>query len=304
MTVAYLLFRVSDYLEDNTFHNAEQKARLLRLWERIVADAAEQENGNGSSADREQLYSALEEIADDEPELEAARRFAELLDHLQRLPHQSREAIRYHLRQSTIGMARWQEQGPHVATVGHLDDYMHQVAGLVGLMITEVFIHVSSLLRLRMREAPRLAREYGLGLQAVNIIRGLRKDSERGWLYVPSQLCEECGLTPSELFDEERLAASLEVVSRLIDKAEGHLYDGLLFVLRMPRLLYRVRLATTWPLLFAARTLAISRRNPKVLSGEAKISRREVKRIIRHTTLMAWSNRWLKRYYHELLYRL
>jgi len=301
MTIAYLLFRVSDYLEDNTVFTPEEKAHYLRLWAQVVAGEAGSSEEGAASARRE-LSAALGWIDDDsDAELEAARRFAELLESLDRLPEHSREAIRHHLRESTLGMARWQEWGPEVRTVGHLDDYMHHVAGIVGLMINEVFSHVSSLLRLKMRGAPRLAREYGLGLQAVNIIRGLKKDSDRGWSYVPRQLCEELGLEPGQLFDEETQTLSLEVVSRLIDMAESHLYDGLLFVLRMPRLLYRVRLATSWPLLFAARTLAISRRNPKVLTGEAKITRKEVKRIIRHTAIMGWSNRWMKKYYEELL---
>ncbi len=301
MTIAYLLFRVSDYLEDNTVFTPEEKAHYLRLWAQVVSGEAGSSEEGAASARRE-LSAALGWIDDDsDPELEAARRFAELLESLDRLPEHSREAIRHHLRESTLGMARWQEWGPEVRTVGHLDDYMHHVAGIVGLMISEVFSHVSSLLRLKMRGAPGLAREYGLGLQAVNIIRGLKKDSDRGWSYVPRQLCEELGLEPGQLFDEETQTLSLEVVSRLIDMAESHLYDGLLFVLRMPRLLYRVRLATSWPLLFAARTLAISRRNPKVLTGEAKITRKEVKRIIRHTAIMGWSNRWMKKYYEELL---
>jgi farnesyl-diphosphate farnesyltransferase len=300
MTISYLLFRVSDYLEDNTLFDSQDKARHLRLWAQV---AAGEEAGSPAEVEgaRRELSATLAWIDDEDAELEAARRFPELLEHLDRLPKHSREAIRHHLRESTLGMARWQEWGPDVRTVGHLDDYMHQVAGIVGLMISEVFSHISSLLRLKMRGAPRLAREYGLGLQAVNIIRGLKKDSDRGWSYVPRQLCEEFGLEPEQLLDEGSQSLSLEVIGRLIDMAESHLYDGLLFVLRMPRLLYRVRLATSWPLLFAARTLAISRRNPKVLTGEAKITRNEVKRIIRHTAVMGWSNRWMKKYYRELL---
>ncbi len=293
MTVAYLLFRVSDYLEDNTVFPAHEKADLLRSWQRIVA--GEESN--------HQLLETLWSIDDDGAELETARQFPALLHGLNRLPPHSRDAIRAYLAESTGGMARWQERGPDLPTVGHLDDYMHSVAGIVGLMISEVFGHVSMLLRLSMRGTPRLAREYGLGLQAVNIIRGLKKDSDRGWLYVPRQLCEEHGVSPGDFFDAARQKASLEVVSQLIDKAEGHLYNGLLFVLRMPRLLYRVRLATSWPLFFAAKTLALSRSNPRVLTGEAKISRRDVKRIIRRTMLWGWSNRWMKRYYEALLER-
>ena len=55
-----------------------------------------------------------------------------------------------------------------------------------------------------------------------------------------------------------------------------------------------------WPLLFAVRTLAVSRDNRDVLTGEAKIGREQVRSIIRQTTLFGWSNHWLKAYYRRL----
>jgi farnesyl-diphosphate farnesyltransferase len=54
-------------------------------------------------------------------------------------------------------------------------------------------------------------------------------------------------------------------------------------------------------LLFAARTLAVSRDNPRVLHGEVKISRATVKRIVKNTTLFGWSNAWLSGYTDRLL---
>lgn len=37
MTVAYLLFRVSDYLEDTPALRSGEKAKLLHSWERVLA---------------------------------------------------------------------------------------------------------------------------------------------------------------------------------------------------------------------------------------------------------------------------
>jgi hypothetical protein len=48
------------------------------------------------------------------------------------------------------------------------------------------------------------------------------------------------------------------------------------------------------------RTLALSRQNVNVLVGEVKMTRDEVKTIVRDTTLFGWSNRWLEGYYHHL----
>jgi hypothetical protein len=53
-------------------------------------------------------------------------------------------------------------------------------------------------------------------------------------------------------------------------------------------------------MLFAVRTLALSRQNVNVLVGEVKMTREEVKAIVRDTTLFGWSNRWLESYYQQL----
>jgi len=48
-------------------------------------------------------------------------------------------------------------------------------------------------------------------------------------------------------------------------------------------------------MLFATRTLALSRQNVNVLVGEVKMTREEVKAIVRDTTLFGWSNLWLEK---------
>lgn len=291
MTVAYLLFRVSDYLEDNPILRRGEKARLLRSWERVLAGAMP----SG------ELQGALSPLPQDDSEAEVAHRFGQILEQLDHMPPEVSEAIRQHARETTLGMEIWQRKGPRIRTEEELDEYMHYVAGIVGLMITEVFSTISISVRSRRRTLLPLAREYGLGLQTVNIIRGVRKDRERGWIFVPEEFCKEAGIEPEQLFSRTRTDESMEVVERLAQKAERHLRGGLRYVLTLPRSLYRVRVATMWPLMFAARTLSVSRNNPEVLYGEAKMSRRDVMRIIRHTVAMGWSNRWVRRYFRLLL---
>jgi hypothetical protein len=92
----------------------------------------------------------------------------------------------------------------------------------------------------------------------------------------------------------------MEVVARLVAKAERHLWHGLQYTLLIPRRAHRLRLMCMWPLLFAVRTLALSRGDPRVLGAEVKISRAEVKSIMRRSALQGWSNRWLQRYFDAL----
>jgi hypothetical protein len=52
--------------------------------------------------------------------------------------------------------------------------------------------------------------------------------------------------------------------------------------------------------MFAIRTLAISRRNAKVFESEAKMTREEVRQIVKDATMWGWSNIWLDNYYRKL----
>ncbi|MCS6910448.1 MAG: squalene/phytoene synthase family protein [Anaerolineales bacterium] len=288
--IAYLMMRVSDFLEDNEYMPPERKVRLLRLWEQIVA----------GKAAPEQLVAELSDRAPEDADAEAARQAPALIAALRRLPPALQNHIALHVRDTARGMARWVLRGPDVPEEHDLDDYMHEVAGRVGYLVTEVFAWYSGFVRARKDVLMPLAREFGLALQTVNVIRGLRKDYERGWIYVPESFCAAVNLHRTDLFDPAYQRQALEVLDKLADKAERHLQGALAYVKQLPRWLHALRLACIWPLLFAVRTLAISRRNVNVLMGEVKMTREEVTAIVRHSTLLGWSNHWLDYYYRRL----
>jgi len=288
--VAYLLFRVSDFLEDNEEMTPQRKAELLRLWAEILSGEVEPKR----------LTTLIEDTDPNDPEAKCARHAGDVLDLLHQLPEDLQGPILKEVRACSYGMARWQDRGPVVMTEDDLDDYMFEVAGRVGHMLTHIFAwHARPILALRDQLMP-LAREFGLALQTVNVIRGLRKDFERGWIFVPESFCNEVGIKPPDMFKPENMEKAMVVVEALADKAEGHLRLGLEYIKMIPRRYHRVRLFCMWPLFFAVRTLAISRKNRQVLEDEAKMSRTEVKQIMLETQMMGWSNHWLDAYFEKL----
>jgi len=289
-TVAYLLLRVSDYLEDNESMPPAQKIELLNLWAEILS---------GNAAGRE-LTSQIQDADTSNPDAVVAQHTEDILERLAALPKEVREIIVLHVMHSTQGMARWVERGPQVNDEADLDDYMFEVAGRVGYLLTHLFAWYSRSIRLKIKELLPLAREFGLALQTVNVIRGLRKDYERGWVYVPQKFLATVNLTAKELFQPENHAEAIKVLDMLADKAERHLHAALACVKSLPPWQHRIRLACIFPLMFAIRTLAISRRNTDVFNSEAKITREEVKQIVLDATLWGWSNLWLDRYYQKL----
>jgi farnesyl-diphosphate farnesyltransferase len=289
VTTAYLLYRVSDCLEDNTQLMASHKADLLRMWSRVLVD----------SMPVDSLTGKIHHLDETDPEVYVARHAGEILRRLRRLPQPIQEIITKYVNETSLGMARWQENGD-VRTEEDMDDYMHQVAGRVGYLLTDLFALYSPTIMERKERLFPLARHFGLALQTVNIIRGLRKDYERGWVYVPRTFYEPLGLTRDNLLSPGNAAQILKVVDRLADKAETHLQYGLNYIVNLPKWLHGLRLACMWPLLFGVRTLAVSRNNIDVILSEVKITRKDVKKIMLDTTLFGWSNGWLINYYDRL----
>ncbi|MBL7066207.1 MAG: squalene/phytoene synthase family protein [Anaerolineae bacterium] len=290
LTVSYLLFRVSDCLEDHETMEVERKVQLLRLWVQVLSGEVSPEN----------LTARISDLDHSDPEVYVAQHAGEIIEQFDQFPSEIQEAVRLHVIETSLGMARWQEHGPFVENEEALDDYMHQVAGQVGYLLTDVFAWYSPVIRKRKSQLMPLAREFGLALQTVNVIRGMRKDYERGWVFVPRTFYEQVGLTRDGLFDPANAELALKVVDMLADKAERHLRHVISYIETFPRRQHRIRLACMWPYFFAVKTLALSRNNVNVLIAGAKMSRDQVKRIMRDTKLFGWSNCWLAWYYKYL----
>ena len=289
-TIAYLLLRVSDYLEDNEEMKTDQKVGLLNLWVNVLRE----------EADIETLTSHFAHADTANPDAIVAQHSKEILLQLRSLPYAAQEIIVRQVIYSTQGMARWTQIGPNVADEKEMDDYMFEVAGRVGYLVTQLFAWYSFSIRRKEQEIMPLAREFGLGLQTVNVIRGLREDFERGWVYVPKIFLSEMGLTKEQLFDVANRERALQVLDMLTNKAERHLREALKYVKSLPWWQHGIRLGCIFPLMFAIRTLAVCRCNAQVFESEAKITRDDVKRIVLDATLWGWSNVWLEKYYQEL----
>ena len=290
VTVAYLLLRVSDYLEDNRELGANEKIALLGRWRHVLA-------GNGA---RQRLIGRLREAREDTPDALVARHSATVLEGLDAVAPPAREILVRRVRESSAGMAHWTERGSRFETEADLDDYMHEVAGRVGHLLTELFtLRLPGTRGARARMMP-LGREFGLALQTVNVIRGLHEDRDRGWVYVPAAFLPDPRIPARELFHPANLEAAMAVLARLVEKADGHLAAARAYIRLIPRRYHRVRLFCLLPLFFAVRTLAISRANPDVLRRETKMTRREVKAITRRAVALGFSNGWIDRYCRQL----
>ena len=290
ISVAYLMFRIADGIEDHEAMPPERKVDLLHEFAAVLE----------GRVDPDHLARSADDLDPANPEVEVIHETPLILDWLRALPGQFQEPIVRHVHATSLGMARWQAHGPYVEDEPALDDYMHEVAGRVGYLVTDLFALYSPAVMERRETLMPLSRECGLALQTVNVIRGIRKDYERGWVFIPRTFYGKVGLTRENLLDPPCEPKALAVVAMLADKATRHLDHGLSFVTAIPRSEHGLRLALMWPFLFAARTLALSRNNPNVLRSEAKMTRAEIGRIVAESKVLGWSNRWLAHTYRRL----
>jgi farnesyl-diphosphate farnesyltransferase len=289
---AYLVLRVSDYLEDNESMPAGRKAELLEAWAAVL--------GGDSAVGG--FLKALGPVPDTSPDARVARHAGRVHQALALLRAPAREAIARHTRDSTLGMARWVRRGPDFPDEAALDDYMHEVAGRVGWLLTDLFADALPRVAREGERMRTLGRDFGLALQTVNVIRGLHHDWERGWIYVPRSFVPD-GAPPLErLLGTSDGSSPVEraILDRLVVKAGRHLEAAESYLAGLPRRAHRVRVFCLLPYLFAVRTLAVSRDNPRVFREETKIGRDEVRAIVRWSTLLGWSQRWVRWYSRRL----
>lgn len=279
VTVAYLLCRIADTIEDTTHLPPDEKRRLLAHF-RACLD----EPGPGT----EPLRAAFAGLPGDEESL--AANADRVLREFRRLPEAQRAAVRPWVQEMCAGMAQF----VGVATLGSVDDldrYCYFVAGTVGHMLTELFrLHDGRLTPERYEALESLATSFGLGLQLTNIIKDVADDRRRGLSFIPRELTEA------------GVGEAREVLQRLVSKAKRHLRDALDYCTRLPRRAYRIRLFCLTSLYFAARTLRLADRRPGLLGTEQKlkITRGAVYRTVAMTLLIAPYNRLVRAYYSQL----
>ena len=288
--VAYLVLRISDYVEDNESMEPSRKIDLLERWHAVL-------HGTRPVVD---IEGDLKSATDDLPDAEAARHVTEVHTALEALAPAARDIIAHHAGDSTLGMARWVGRGPDFADEADLDDYMHEVAGRVGYLLTELFAFHSPSVRTNHQAMMVLGREFGLGLQTVNVIRGLHEDHERGWVFVPRQFLDRAGARTETLFDPADPEPGLRVLEAMTQKADRHLTAARRYIARVERRHHGIRLFCLLPLMFAVRTMGLSRGNPAVFTEEVKIERDEVRRIARDAALWGRSNTWIDWYSRKL----
>ncbi len=276
VTVAYLICRILDTVEDTTRIPASRRAALLERAGRELADP--QRWRDCCRAVGEAFPEP--DYPGDEPEL--CRRAGDVLAVFHRFPAPVREAIRGPAALMAEGMAQTVRRedtagGLRLATVGELEEYCFYVAGTVGIMLTGLFgLDRPSITGEVEKSLGPAGIDFGLGLQLTNIIKGVTDDISRGVSYLPRKLLEQCGVTLGELIENPADPRGGVVVRELIKLALPRLDRGLEYTLAIPAREQDLRLFCALPLFFAVATLGRAGAGSVFGRAPLKIGRDEV----------------------------
>lgn len=180
--VAYLLFRIADTIEDELpCPIKERRLALLSISDRfaeapeVMSEVLKAMHFNPESLE----YSGYSDL------LEGT---GVLIQAFQSLSAAERAPIASHLSRTCKGMACYLGRDLSSGTVQDLKEYCYIVAGIVGEMLTELFILHESELSPARSKLLNEATAFGEGLQLVNIIRDATDDLHAGRCYLPRSI--------------------------------------------------------------------------------------------------------------------
>lgn len=287
VTVAYLLCRIADTLEDESTASAAERRPLMDEFARLCTLpedwplAVEWFSLKAAAALRP---------AAPPSEVRLVRGTPQVLETVAALPPWVRTHVARCVREMTAGMAQVLERIEKQGQLSGLVDlnetltYCYYVAGTVGEMLTGLFAGYSPAVAEHLFELEPRAAAFGRALQLTNILKDIREDRERGSCWLPQTLMTRHGLTADNLLSHDHRAAALELLDELIAVAHREVETSFEYILLVPAEEKGIRLFCLWPLFFAVLTLRELHGNPEVFSGPpVKISRAAVKRVMMFT---------------------
>lgn len=307
--LAYLYLRIADTVEDDANLPKGDKLRLLGLFSAIFAKDADVDSAT------EAFVKALPEYFknSDDPNYDLCLHSQTVVPLLWTLDKEYVQPVCDTVVEMCEGMASSIQQMSAslekgwftLETMSDLSRYCYYVAGIVGKLLTKVFAAKNSAItEEKLYKLQTYDVSFGLALQLTNIIKDVREDSERKVCFVPEMICHCHGFesSPAMFAPNADRKARASVMKELVGEAWKHLSDAIEYTVTLPRRNPQIRLFCLWPLFMAAKNLSIMGDCSHLFDKDhkVKITRDDVKDIIKSTTLHFYSNSWIRKTFEAL----
>lgn len=179
--LSYLLFRCADTLEDAATWPIDERKTALEAFASMLLD----DDGACDRATIDRWLARGPSMHAGYLRLLAA--LPEVLGEVARLPPAAASAVRSHVRRTALGMRDMVEDcADGLKSIEALRQYCYVVAGIVGELLTKLFVQDASGLEAVQDELAAEERRFGEGLQLVNILKDERDDLAEGRSFLPA----------------------------------------------------------------------------------------------------------------------
>lgn len=228
VSVAYLLCRAVDTIEDSTLDDPRAKATQLKNLLAALDDPLVARDVS------ERLAAEISGRVTPE-ELGLIERLPELLAVLNAFPPRQQAAIRECLRKMASGMSAYVDCRNGLSDMRSLDDYCYVVAGVVGEMLTELFCDHCAEIDSRRQDLSSLAPSFGQGLQMTNILKDIWDDYGKGQCWLPRDMFQAMSLDLRNLKTAASSPKFRPVMLKLAATALDHLDNAVAYTMLVPR---------------------------------------------------------------------
>lgn len=300
VTVAYLLCRIADTVEDSEDLSVEKKKRLLNLYISIFK--------KDITNPLDKFMKAVKELPQNNHDEKLVYNLPRIINVYQTFSVIFQKHIGLWVVEMSFGMRKYAQSSlkrrfSFLNTMKELDEYMYYVAGTVGYLLTELFSYYSNKITPAVKKKlHKLAESFGKGLQMVNIIRDMTTDLSRGQSYIPEELLEKYKLDRQSIFEKHNSLKAQQLFNELILNAVKHLDKAIDYILLLPKEEKGIRLFCMLPVFWAMRTLQKIQENTLALLGNEKIKvpRNMIKKEYYFALINSYSNRLTRRHYERI----
>ncbi len=280
--VSYLLFRMSDTIEDSFLSHPKKRA-LLRVLQTQL----------NTLTPSERLFKTFITGLDNYNfgrETFLLHHARDVLFVFFSLPRPIQQIICHWLTEMNTHV--WQYNTKKIRTFAEQNKYCYYVAGVVGHLLTDLFSFYGQYSTQKKHELHLLAADFGLALQKVNIIKDIYKDVQEKRYYWPLNLLRRYHLTYTTLFLPQQLLQANYVLEDLVADVKHYADKTVAYILALPKRSFRVRLFCGLSLFMALLSLhTYRRRSYDLFAGtEVKMPRRRVYLLLLELSLLLHSN--------------
>lgn len=286
----YLLCRYADSIEDSNMSTNEKKHALKEFFLSIKNEDFEKLEKTSTK-----IYPLI--ISNDDKIM--IYEFKHVLEEYKNFDKKTKKISLKWLKSMIFGMEKYSRK--EIDNFKDLNNYCYFVAGTVGMYLTEMFENKFEIVQ--KNELTKRAKDFGLLLQKVNIIRDFSKDYSQGRVFWPKSLFRKHNVSIENVFDDKNSFVRKKILKEMINNTQKNIKNAIEYIDLLPSKEIKLKMFCAIPFCMALPTLMKCDNNDNIfkIGEKVKIERRETIKILSNIKQNINDGNFVKVYYEEII---